>query len=199
MERIKGMIKALKESLETQDRDYSEQWKEAGLKSTFVAPLFETVLAYDPLKDMAFESKLPSTGGEYLDILLQDSLVVEVKRFNLLSDDISRKKATKEIRRYLAPEDNIFFGILTDGVIWEFFMERLFMERYGNDGEKIPFIREAVPLCFRLNTFDDGFLDDMQMFHAKGFYRNIELLKNITGKKAIHKQDQFLNAWVKVM
>ncbi|MFX0199935.1 MAG: hypothetical protein ACFFCW_27750 [Candidatus Hodarchaeota archaeon] len=196
MRDIKPILKAMKQSLDAKERDYNEYWKEAGLKSVFIVPLFERVLGYDPLIDMAFEFKLPATGGEYLDILLQDSLVIETKRFNLLSDDKQRKKAHKEIRRYLSPDDSISFGILTDGVIWDFFMEKRFLERYGNNTEKVPPIREDIPLCFSLNSFDDGFLDDMSIFHAKGFYRNMKYLAACIVHRALRKPGA--KAWYKL-
>lgn len=187
MEELRTVIKVLKESYDTQERDYSDQWKEAGLKSVLIVPLFKNLLEYNPLVDMAFEAKLPSTGGDYLDILLQDSLVIEAKRFNLLSSDKKRKRARKEIRRYLAPDDNIFFGILTDGISWEFFMERRFIERYGHDGKKIPLIREEIPLCFSFKSFEDGFLDNMRIFHSKGFFRNMKFLAKCIANRALRK------------
>ena len=187
MEELKTIIKSLRESFDPLERDYGDQWKEAGLKSVLVVPVLKSLLEYNPLLDMAFEAKLLSTGGEYLDILLQDSLVVEVKRFNLLSNDKKRKKARKEIRRYLTPDDNIFFGILTDGAEWEFFMERRFIERYGNDGQKIPLIRDEIPLCFTFNSFDDGFLDDMRIFHSKGFFRNMKFLAKCIAHRALRR------------
>jgi hypothetical protein len=177
----------MKQSFDTKDRDYNECWKEAGLKSVLIVPLFESVLGYDPLADMAFEFKLPATGGEFLDIVLQDKLVIETKRFNSLSDDKKRKEGQKEIRRYILPDDEISFGILTDGVLWDFFMEKRFLERYGNNTDKVPPIREEIPLCFSLNSFDDGFLDDMAIFHSKVLKKNMKYLAACIVHRAMRK------------
>jgi hypothetical protein len=66
MEELKAVIKALKESCDTQERDYSDQWREAGFKSALIVLLFQELLDYNPLVDTAFEHKLPSTNRDYL-------------------------------------------------------------------------------------------------------------------------------------
>ena len=62
----KAVIEALKESYDTQERDYIDQWREAGFKSALIVLLFQELLDYNPLVDTAFKHKLPSTSGDYL-------------------------------------------------------------------------------------------------------------------------------------
>lgn len=134
---------------------------EADVREKMVVPMLRDYLRYDVVTDMQFERPINSEKGEIPDIVVVNGkkrlFFVEIKK---IGSDLS--KAEGQLKRYFKMMDRppVRFGILTDGIRWNFYLRRL---RSG--------IPEAVP--FASGSVSDGvsfgFLDALDQMERGNF------------------------------
>jgi hypothetical protein len=183
---LKERIKRFRESLKDGDvwQRYQKDLKEEGVKTLIVVPLIIEHLGFENIDDFRFEDVQGNNQG-FADIVLQDKMLIELKKFNLLSDSIERDKAEKQIKKYIKTEkDNIYYGILTDGVLWELFIDKKYIKLHGNENNDIPEIYDDVPLCVSIRIDDDNFLNYLTMLSENVYEENIKkyLIRAIVNK-----------------
>jgi hypothetical protein len=179
-------FKKLKESLKDKDQwfKYQSDLKEEGIKALFVIPVLVEQLGFSDFDSFKFEDVQGSNQG-FADITLNDNFLIETKKFNLLSDPAEFVRAEKQISKYIRNEkDKIFFGLLTDGVLWALYVDKKYINLHGNENADIPELVDDCPLCVKFSISDDNFLNLLMMFHNDVYEENIKktLIKAIVNK-----------------
>lgn len=174
---IKERLNKLRDSLSDNYSEsvYKNSLKEEGIKAIFIIPILHEFLNFTNIDEYKFED-IQGDNQNFADIVLRDNFLFETKRLNLLSDPNEKAKAEKQLRRYIKKEnDNIHYGILTDGFLWELFVERKFIEKYANEGNKIAELDdEDVHLCLAFSIADQHFLNLIMMFHKDIYEENFK-------------------------
>jgi hypothetical protein len=194
---LRERFKKLRDSLKENDTwfRYQNDLKEEGLKSVFIVPLIMEHLGFSNIDDLKFED-VQGTNQGFADIVVKDNFLFELKKFNLFSDQGELEKAQKQIKKYIRNEkDKIFFGILTDGVLWELFIDKKLIIASGNEGIDLPEIDDECPLCLSLNIEDEQFLNLIYMFNSDDYENNIKkyLVKGIVNKALLKGGKYALN------
>jgi len=158
--------------------------KEDGVKALLVVPILYDYLGYNKIDNYRFEDP-QSSAHSFADIILKDVFLIELKRFGILNDQQEKAKAEKQIKNYIQNQkDNINYGLLTDGITWELFIDKKYIEKHGNDEKDISEIDLSVPPCFTFKIEDENFLNILVIFHADCLEENIKriLCKAIANK-----------------
>lgn len=180
IKRISDLRKLLKSNETESLTNLQNNLKEQGVRSLFVIPLLEDILGYEQIENYHFEYQISGSGASKLpavDILLiKENLIIETKPFNSLSNDKNKQDAEDQLKKYIKPkEDEINYGLLTDGVIWEFMIDKLFLKNRCNDGKNVD-IDDDIPVCLTFKVLDDNFLNLMMLFHKDLCLENIKKL-----------------------
>ena len=178
-EALERIRKKLLASLSKDDNeaDYSSRLLEEGIKSLFIVPVFFNYLGFDDIDDYQFEA-MPikeKNLNERADIIIKNKFIIETKRFNLLKDEQEHIKAKKQLLEYLSPKDEYEYGILTDGFIWELYLERTFIEKIAYKSNTLS-LKEKIPLCLEFSLKDEDFWDWLSILHKEIIEDNMERL-----------------------
>ena len=189
-ERINEIKKALKSGDPQEIEYFSKHIKESGLKSLLIVPIFQEFLGFTSMKHYGFEVALSEKAlakQPAIDILIDEQMVIETKNFNYLANEKTRKDAEAQTKFYIKPKgDKIEYGILTDGVLWEFFIDTAFISRVSNEGSQVADMNEDIPLCITFDIMNEYFFELLSMFHKDIYQANIKklsdgILKTIKG------------------
>lgn len=176
LDTLKANVEKLRESLKSDNRDkYAERLKEEGLKSLIVVPILQDYLGFDDIDDYEFEYGKVSN-RDRSDILIRQNFLLELKKFNLLENPQNRRAAERQIIAYLEPDDDIYYGILTDGNYWSLFMEKRYVERFANNSREIAEIEEDIPSVISFSISNEHFWDLLLMFHRECYEDNMQQL-----------------------
>lgn len=183
---LRERFKKLRDSLKDPDSwvKYQDDLKEEGIKSVFVVPLIMEHLGFANIDDFKFEDVQGSNQG-FADIVLKDNFLFELKKFNLFNDKAELERAEKQIKKYIRNEkDKIHYGILTDGVLWELFIDKRLIVQAGNEGSDLPELDDDCPCCMSVNISNEQFLNIIYMFNIEDYENNIKryLAKSIVNK-----------------
>jgi hypothetical protein len=183
---LRERYKKLRDSLKDADTwfRYQNDLKEEGIKALFIVPLIMEHLGFANIDDFRFEDVQGSNQG-FADIVVKENFLFETKKFNLLSDKSELERAEKQIKKYIKNEkDKIYFGILTDGVLWELFIEKKLIVANGNEGNELQELDDECPLCFSITIDHEQFLNLIYMFNSEDYENNIKkyLAKSIVNK-----------------
>ena len=191
---LRERFKRLKDSLKDNDSwfRYQNDLKEEGLKAIFIVPLLMEHLGFSNIDDFKFEDVQGANQG-FADIILRDNFLLELKKFNLLSDKSELEKAEKQIRKYIKNEkDKIYFGVLTDGVVWNFYIDKRFIVLHGNESQDLPELDDDCPLCLSINIQNEQFLNLLYMFNIDDYESNIKkILVNSVVNKLLSKGGKY--------
>ena len=188
-ERLNKLRKIIKSGDIESIKGFQEKLKEQGVRSLIVIPLFEEYLGYDQLEYYTFEYQISGLGSSKLpavDILINDNLIIETKPFNSLSIESNKREGEEQLRKYIKPkDDNIFYGLLTDGIIWEFMIDKSFLKK---DIKGEVDILDDIPICLTFKIQDENFLHLMMLFHKDLYVENIKklsdgIVKTVQGTK----------------
>lgn len=105
----------------------AERLSEKGVECTIITPLIEMVLEFDPVLDVRYEEPSEIRNGQRFDFLLDDRFLIEVKR---LGADL--EGAHGQIELYLGTNPKLECGILTNGIDYEVFLRKDFIEHHVN-------------------------------------------------------------------
>ncbi len=134
--------------------------KEKGVEYCVVFPLFEIVLAFDPIEDFIMESYSDSNNNQIFDFVVKSkdegsSLIIEAKSFK----EKSLKVHENQITRYMKDNDRLPWGILTNGLTWNFYISKKYIEQKFNEGNSISYIKPTVLKIFSLELENEYFFD----------------------------------------
>lgn len=183
---LRERFKRLKDSLKDPELwfRYQNDLKEEGIKAIFIVPLIMEHLGFKNIDDLKFEDVQGSNQG-FADVVVKENFLFELKKFNLFTDKTELEKAEKQIKKYIRSEkDKIFFGILTDGVLWELFIDKKIIVSSGNDGNDLPELDDDCPLCLSFSIEHEQFLNLLYMFNEEDYENNLKkyLVKSIVNK-----------------
>jgi hypothetical protein len=137
---------------------------EKGVECAFIVPLLEIILEFDAVADVEYERPSETKHGQRFDFLVGGELLIETKALNTELDD-----HIKQLERYLTGNDAIKYGILTNGVDYEVWMKKSFVEQTAK--VEIPHAPSVVKVLEYSLAEDsvDTFLRDISVF-AKPVY-----------------------------
>ena len=183
---LRERFKKLRDSLKDTDSwlRYQNDLKEEGIKALFIVPLIMEHLGFSNIDDFKFEDVQGSNQG-FADVVVKENFLFELKKFNLFSDKTELERGEKQIKKYIKNEkDKIFFGILTDGVLWELFIDKKLIVTNGNEGNELPELDDDCPLCLSFSIEHEQFLNIIYMFNTEDYENNVRkyLAKSIVNK-----------------
>ena len=159
--KLKRRLDAIISSQETDEVNrLRDNLLEKGVECAILVPLFELFMDFDPIADVKYERKAADSTNHYLDFLLDDKVVVEAKKFGLAFT----KEIVEQITKYIALNDDINYGILTNGWEYAFFVQRHFMEKRFNDGERLQGHQKDVFPAMSISIDDEYFYDVISLF-----------------------------------
>ncbi len=198
---FKQRLKHIVEDHAKDDPTIPERLKEKGVECTILMPLFEDILGYDPVLDIEYELSSSKVHGQRFDFLLDGCFVVEAKALNvLLTGNI-----IDQIIKYISMNDEINYGMLTNGIQYVFFIQKTFIEKVANSGEEIIGARRSVYSVLTVGAEDDYFVEIMRLFSkqtydevfrriAKYAFRQLVVKK---GPKTAIAEDKELDTYIK--
>lgn len=181
-----------------------QRLKEKGTEYCVVFPLFEVVLNFDPLTDFKIEASSETQLDQRFDIIIQDSnkddysLLVEAKAL----DNKSLKSHEEQMVRYMEKNHDLPWGILTNGIEWNFYMSKQYIERKYNENKEIPYIRKKILKLATLHIYDKNFIpfiSAMSKDNLKDFWNRLakyaKAVLSGTKKTTIHSTKD-INIWI---
>jgi hypothetical protein len=142
-----------------------DRLKEKGVEYTILVPLFENLLGYDPVDDIEYELSSRKVHGQRFDFLLDGKFVVESKALNTpLTGNI-----VKQVSDYIFFNDDINYGMVSNGLEFVFLIQRSFIEKVGNAGEPIVGATQNVYNVLTLAADDERFFDIIMLFSKTSY------------------------------
>jgi hypothetical protein len=142
-----------------------DRLNEKGVECSILIPLFENILGYDPVDDIEYEVTSKKVHGQRFDFLLDGRFVVESKALNTPLTG----KVVKQIADYIAQNDDINYGMLTNGIEYVFLIQRAFIERVANDNDPIVGATQIVYNVLTLSADDQHFADIIPLFSKTSY------------------------------
>lgn len=153
----------LKSIVDDQKKDAPEfpnRLNEKGVECTILLPLFENILGYDPVDDIQYEVTSKKVHGQRFDFLLDERFVVESKALNTPLTG----STVKQVADYIAKNDEINYGMLSNGIEYVLLIQRSFIERIANAGVPIVGAMQLVYNVLTVNAEDEHFFDIISLF-----------------------------------
>lgn len=194
-------LNKLLEDQNDNNRNYSSRLQEKGVEYAIVLPLLENVLDYDPLEDIKYEFSSEHVYDQRFDFLLDDRIVLETKALgNPLTKDV-----IDQITRYISKNDEISYGILTNGLIYDFFVQRTYIQNVANKGQDIIGAKKNVYNVLTLEAGDERFFEVVRLFSKSSYQATFEAISKYVfkqivptpGKDPIIVSDKKLNEYIK--
>lgn len=137
---------------------------EKGVECAVIVPLLEVILDFDALSDVTYEQSSVSHHGQRFDFLIDGKLLVEAKDLGANLDE-----HFKQVTTYIQKNTDINYGILTNGIEFQIWVERSFIEAVGNT--QLPHTAKVAKV-FELSLQNDSvqFILDVFSLLAKGIY-----------------------------
>jgi hypothetical protein len=150
---FKQRLKRILEDQEASEPSIPPRLQEKGVECTILMPMFEYFLGYDPINDIQYEVTSSNVYRQRFDFLLDHRFVVESKALNspITNDEV------KQISKYIAQNDEINYGMLTNGLEYVFLVQRSFIEKVANSGGAIVGASRPVYNVLTVSASDDKF------------------------------------------
>lgn len=158
------LTKILKDQ-EAEQPSIPNNLQEKGVECTLLVPMFEYLLGFDPVDDIQYEVTSNNVYHQRFDFLLDHRFVVESKALNCPIT----KNEIKQISRYIAQNNEISYGILTNGLEYVFLVQRSFIEKVANGGEPIVGATRSVYNVLTTSAIDNKFLEIMSLFSRSSY------------------------------
>lgn len=159
--------------------NYSSKLKEKGVEYALILPILDNLLGFDPLEDIEYETSSTTMNNQRFDFLLDKCFVVECKSLEnpLNNDNIS------QVYNYISKNKNINYGILTNGLRFEFFMQKNYIENIANNGDEIINFEKDVYNILKTKADDDDFYDVIQLFSKQNYSATFEAIAKYVFKQ----------------
>lgn len=139
--------------------------QEKGVECTILVPMFEYLLGYDPVDDIQYEVTSSMVFHQRFDFLLDHCFVVESKALNTPIT----KKEVKQISEYIAQNEEINYGMLSNGLEYVFLVQKSFIEKVANSGENIIGATRPVYNVLTVSANDEKFFEIMSLFSKSSY------------------------------
>jgi len=186
LQNLEKRLRNLRDSLNDDDKieKLRHSLKEKGVECAIILPIFEVVLDYDPFADIEFERKSDTQNKQTFDILIEGRFLIESKKLGENLDDHE-----SQIRRYVEGNENINYGIITNGVDYQVWMQKSYIyDIFGEDlSDLLPEKKKGVIKLFEFglqNNSDnsiDSFLSIMTAFHKEKYNYFFEACAKFVG------------------
>ena len=175
-------LRRLKTSDQQKDQDkfleLKEKLSEKGVECTIITPLIEMVLEFDPVLDVRYEEPSEIKHGQRFDFLLDDRFLIEVKRLGANLVD-----AYDQIGKYLGTNPKLEYGILANGIDYEVFLRKDFIEQHMNG--KLKHIDKPVVKVLDLSLEDhktQDLLTGLSVFKKDQYQERFKKLATIVAR-----------------
>ena len=162
--RIKARIEKLLED-ENGPRELRSKLHEKGVEFSVLLPIFEYICEFDPLTDIEYEASSLQRVDQRFDFLIDGCFLVEAK-----SLDSQLTQLKKQISDYILLNDQINFGILSNGYQFIFFLQKTYIKSFLKKEEEltVPIKKDVIPVL-ELSIDDPKFYDVMRLFHKEAY------------------------------
>ena len=149
---------------------------EKGVECSIIVPLLEVLLDFDSLRDIRYEQSSETHHVQRYDFLVRGEFLIEAKELGSNLDDHYR-----QVMKYIGDNDNINYGILTNGVDFQIWLQKSFIE--GIAGCQLPHTpKVAKVLEVSLLTDETQFvLDALALFSKEHYVNSFRNIASITG------------------
>jgi hypothetical protein len=104
----------------------SERLHEKGVECSIIVPIVEVVLDFDALEHVDYEKFSVTKYGQRFDFVLDGCFLIEAKPL-----DANLHDHYEQIDRYLKGNEEILYGILTNGVVYQVWIKKGLLEESG--------------------------------------------------------------------
>ena len=175
-QRIEELRKIYNSEDDDKFKKLSSTLKEKGVECSIIVPIIEIFLNFNTFSgDVEYEASSKARNDQRLDFLIDEKFIIEVKKLGSNLDD-----HYKQIREYIKLNDDISYGILTNGVDYQIWIQKSFIERKTD--KKVPQIKEEVIKVFELSLVDDSvqfFKDSLSIFKKKNYEKSFKKLASL--------------------
>lgn len=149
---------------------------EKGVECAIIIPLIETVLEFDGLNDVKYEQSSEREYHQRFDFLIESKFLIEAKALGTNLDE-----HYKQIARYITKNENINYGLLTNGVDFQIWVQKSFIEKFTNT-ELIHTHPVEKVLEVSLSTDTSKLvLDTLSLFKKSTYENSFESIASIAG------------------
>lgn len=157
---IKQRITTIIEDQNSENPKYSDKLNEKGVECSILIPFFEQLLGFDPIDDIQYELPSKNRSDHRFDFLLDGKILVEAKP---LGEPLVGE-VKDQITDYIVLNDEIDYGILSNGWEFSFMLQKKFIEKVANLGEKITGAERQIYHVFNITLDDPKFFEVMSYF-----------------------------------
>jgi hypothetical protein len=134
--------------------EIDSRMREKGVECSLIMPLVEVILNFDAVKDIEYEESSDIVRQRF-DFLLDKKLLIEAKR---LSESVNDH--LQQASDYIFKNDDIDYGILTNGWEYAVLLQRDYIQRIANEGKAIEQLKsKKVIHAFSINI-DENISND---------------------------------------
>ena len=167
VERLERLQKIAKEA-PGEFSELADALHEKGVECAVIVPLLEVVLDFDALRGVHYEKESRTKLGQRFDFLLDGRFLVEAKALGANLDE-----HYQQMTRYIQKNDDISYGILTNGIDYQIWLQRSYVQEHAKaelphaqpvmrvfdvtlQEDSVPFLLDALSI-FRRDAYQDSF------------------------------------------
>ncbi len=181
---FKQRLNKILEDQETNEPAIPPRLQEKGVECTILVPMFEYLLGYDPVDDIQYEETSTEVFHQRFDFLLDHRFVVESKAL----DSPITKREVEQISKYIAQNDEINYGMLSNGLEYVFLVQKSFIENVANSGEAIVGATRPVYNVLTVSATDDKFLEIMSLFSRSSYHEVFTAIAKYVFRQLVPKK-----------
>jgi len=153
---------------------------EKGVECAILIPLIETIMEFDTLNDVKYEQSSDREYHQRFDFLLDNRFLIEAKALGTNLDD-----HYSQIKKYIIGNDNINYGLLTNGVDFQIWIQKSYIEEIIKN--KLEHTKNVVKVLEVSLTDSFGFdsveliVDTLSLFKKSTYTISFESIASIAG------------------
>lgn len=175
-QRLEELRKIKKNDDETKFNQLRNSLKEKGVECAIIVPLIEIYLNFNTFSgDVEYEGMSKIRNDQRLDFLIENKFIIEVKRLGSNLDD-----HYKQITEYIRLNDDISYGILTNGIDYQIWLQKKYIE--NKTDKKLPQIKREVIKVLELSLEEDSvqfFKDTLSIFKKKQYEKTFKKIASL--------------------
>ena len=149
---------------------------EKGVECSIIIPLIETVMEFDALYDVKYECSSETEYHQRFDFLLEDKFLIEAKSLDTILDN-----QYKQMEKYINKNENINYGLLTNGIEFQIWIQKKYIEEVSNNKLEHPHsVVKCLEISLSIDTID-LFLDTLSLFKKSSYENSFESVASISG------------------
>jgi len=162
---LRQRLKRLIEDEQSEVPKFRNKLNEKGVECSILIPIFEILLGFDALEDIQYESESNSRNDQRFDFLIDSRFLVEAKKLGANLPEIK-----KQIENYIITNDNINYGLLSNGYDFSFYIQKSYIKEFLGPNEEmhIPIKRDVLPVL--TISIDDKHFEQIISLFSKDTY-----------------------------